>query len=121
MIAELWLHRITGYAVFALLGGFATVIAIRLIRGDISLDGLLDHFDAEGNRSFSAARLQMLMISLVVAGRYLHDVWVSPQRGALPGFPREWVITLAGSQGLYLMAKAYSTIVDPVLKTLQRR
>lgn len=103
------------YGSFVLLLGFFVVIAWKVITGEISLDGLLDSVDGRGNRSFSVERAQLLIFTLLVAAKYVLAVIHNPRRDSLPDLPTELVVVLAGSQAIYIGAKARSILV-PVLK-----
>ncbi|MBZ5607152.1 MAG: hypothetical protein LAP38_02755 [Acidobacteriia bacterium] len=121
MTADVLLFRISLGAAFLLLAAFAAVIAGKMWRGDILLDGLLDSKDATGERSFSPARLQLLIITLAVAADYVHQVWISPQRSSLPSLSKEVIAALGGSQAIYLGAKWYALLIEPFLRNLTRR
>ncbi len=121
MTADILLFRISLGAAFVLLGAFAAMIAVRMCRGEILLDGLLDRKDTTGQRSFSPARLQLLIVTLAVAADYVYQIWISPQRTSLPSLSNEVVAALGGSQILYLGAKTYALLIEPFLRNLTRR
>lgn len=106
------------YAGFALLCGFFGVVLWKILCGAISLDGLLDSFDEQGHRSFSPARAQLLIFTILVAGKYLLAVSQSPNRDALPGLPDSLLAILGASQTVYIAGKAWSVFV-PQLKKLK--
>jgi hypothetical protein len=108
----------TEYAGFALLCGFFAVILWKILAGAISLDGLLDSFDEQGHRSFSPARAQLLIFTILVAGKYVLAVSQNPHRDALPGLPDGLLAILGGSQAVYVAGKAWSAFV-PKLKQLK--
>ena len=106
------------YAGFALLCGFFGVVLWKILAGAISLDGLLDSFDEQGNRSFSSARAQLLIFTILVAGNYVLAVIQNPNRDVLPGMPDGLLAILGGSQAVYVAGKAWSAFV-PKLKKLK--
>jgi hypothetical protein len=121
MTADLLLYPISLSAGLSLLAGFAGVVIVKMLRGEILLDGLLDSVDPDGTRSFSPARLQLLIITLVVAGDYVRQAVIGPQHNALPALPKELIAALGGSQAIYLGAKWYTMLAEPFLKNLTRR
>ncbi len=103
----------------ALILGFAVVVLLQVVMGRIRLDGLLDTKDASGRRSFSPARLQLLLFTVVVAARYLHAVYVNPSQDSLPSLPPGVIAALGGSQAVYLGGKAFTTFIQPLFKNLE--
>jgi hypothetical protein len=103
----------------ALLLGFALVVAVQIGSGRIRLDGLLQTKDPDGERTFSPARLQLLIFTIVVAGRYLFAVIAHPNRDALPDLAPGIVAALGGSHAVYLGGKAISVYLKPLLKRLE--
>lgn len=99
-----------------LVGGFYAVVLYKLVTGEISLAGLLDSKEPGGRSVFSPARLQLLIFTVVVAAKYLHDVVVDPRRDALPSLPMSVIVALGGSQVVYLGGKAMSAYIQPLLK-----
>jgi hypothetical protein len=99
-----------------LVGGFYAVVLYKLVIGEISLAGLLDSKEPDGRSVFSPARLQLLIFTVVVAAKYLHDVVVDPRRDSLPSLPMSVVVALGGSQAVYLGGKAVSAYIQPLLK-----
>jgi hypothetical protein len=97
----------------ALLIGFFGIVAFKLANGTISLAGLLFAKGA-GRRSFSPARLQLLIFTVVVAADYLHALIVNPQQTSLPPIPQNVITALGGSQAVYLAGKAISTYIQPL-------
>ncbi len=113
---------LTKLALFAgniLLFGFAAVILLRIVTGHISLGGLLDSKDAGGGRSFSPARLQLLLFTIVVAAYYLHTVLANPRQGSLPSLPTGVIAALGGSHVVYLGGKAFTAFIQPLFKNLE--
>ncbi len=110
------LFTLTKYGGTVLLLGFLLVTVWKLLSGEIVLDGLLD--DKQGRSSFSPGRAQLLIFTLLVAGKYLLAVIQNPHRDSLPGLPVELVALLGGSQAVYLGGKAWSKF-SPVFKKLK--
>jgi hypothetical protein len=99
-----------------LMAGFAAIVVLQIVMGRISLDGLLYTKDADGQRSFSPARLQLLIATVVIAAQYLHTVLAHPRLGALPPLPQSVVALLGGSQAAYLGGKAFTAFIQPLFK-----
>lgn len=103
--------RIISYGAITLICGFAAVIAWKIASGEISLDGLLDTAGSHGTRVFSAARLQLLMATVIVAAEYLSAVWHNPHRDALPPIPLGFLALHGLSSSVYLLGKALDQYV----------
>jgi len=113
------LARLAFYGGTLLMAGFAAAVVLRIAMGRISLDGLLYTKDADGERSFSPARLQLLLFTVVVAAQYLHAVLANPRQDSLPTLPQGVIAMLGGSQAVYLGGKAFTTFIQPLLKNLE--
>jgi hypothetical protein len=113
------LARLTLLAGGAWILGVAAVVLVQIVMGRIPLTGLLDSKDAEGRSSFSPARLQLLIFTVVVAARFLQAVLANPGRGSLPSLSPGVVAALGGSQTVYLGAKIFNTYIRPLLKNLE--
>ena len=107
--------KLAGGAAFVLIGGYAGVTAWKLLTGGISMRGLLRVSHLAGPPKYSAMRLQMLIATVLVGAEYLSAVWHNPHSGALPVVPAAWVAILAGSNCLYLGAKALN-LYRPLLR-----
>ena len=114
-----FLARLTLLAGSAWILGLAAVVLWQIVMGRISLAGLLDSKDADGSPSFSPARLQLLIFTVVVAARFLQSVLADPGRGSLPSLPPGVVAALGGSQAVYLGGKIFTTYIRPLLKGLE--
>jgi hypothetical protein len=98
-----------------LLVGFFAVVALRIVTGEISLAGLLTSKDAHvEHRTFSPARLQLLIFTVAVAATYLYAIVVNPQQSSLPDLPQGVVAALGGSQAFYLAGKALAAYIQPL-------
>lgn len=113
------LTRLTLLAGSVLIFGFAAVVLLQMMTGRISLVGLLDSKDESGRATFSPARLQLLIFTVVVAAQYLHAVLVNPRQDSLPSLPPEVIAALGGSQVVYLGGKAFTAFIQPLLKKLE--
>ena len=91
-----------------LLGAFSVLVLWTLLTRRISLNMLLYGDDSTGQSSFSPGRLQMLMVTLVVALRFVLDVMHDPT--AFPHIPNAWLVALGGSHVVYLGAKAQALL-----------
>ena len=70
----------------------------------------------DGRRSFSPARLQLLISTVVVAAQYLHAVLAHRRLDSLPSLPQSVVALLGGSQAAYLGGKAFTAFIQPLFK-----
>ncbi len=93
-----------------LLVGLMVVVVYKIFTGGISLSGLLTAQDSKGNLSFSPARAQMLMATVLTALYYLIQVIESSATDSLPPLPATLVGILGGSQAIYLGGKARSLL-----------
>jgi len=109
----------------ALLAGGAWILALaavvlwQIAIGKIPLAGLLDAKDTQGDPSFSPARLQLLIFTVVVAAQYFYKVLAHLGQGSLPSLPAGVVAALGGSQAVYLGGKAFTSFIRPLLKNLE--
>jgi hypothetical protein len=102
-----------------LLLGFAAVVLLQIVTGRIPLSGLLFSKDAGGAQTFSPARLQLLIFTVVVAANYLHAVLADPRQSSLPTLPTSVIAALGGSHAVYLGGKAFTAFIQPLLKNLE--
>ncbi len=80
------------------------LVAYRALKGTINAKGLL----ADKERgTFSPARLQLLLFTVIGAGAYLSSLMEAAAAGryAFPEVPQELLLVLGGSQAFYLGAK----------------
>ncbi|HEX3526397.1 MAG TPA: hypothetical protein VH988_04960 [Thermoanaerobaculia bacterium] len=116
MLETTLLAKLITFAGALLTCGFFGVVALKIVTGEMSLAHLLDAKDGTPNGSYSPARLQLLIFTVVVAANYLHGVITNPQQNSLPDLPMSVVAALGGSHAVYLGSKAFSTFVKPLLK-----
>lgn len=113
------LSRLGFLAGVFLMVGFAAVVLLQIVTGHISLKGLLETKEADGRRSFSPARLQLLLFTVVAALWYLHAVLKHPGAASLPSLPQNVIAVLGGSHAAYLGGKAFTTFIQPFLENLE--
>ncbi len=85
--------------------GFAAVVLYKIVRGDISLRGIIAEppDPQDGNRSkASLSRFQFLVFTFVIAGLYLV---LSLESGSLIDIPNSVLMLLGLSGGSYLISK----------------
>ena len=112
------LFILTKWSGMLLLAGFTGVVVWKMLTGEIALDGLLDSVDRQGNRTQSPARVQLLIITLAVAAKYVLSVIQHSGENALPTIPDELVVILGGSQVVYAGGKAWTAFL-PLLKKMK--
>jgi hypothetical protein len=115
------LSKLATIAACALLCGLVGVVMFKMADGTVSLAGLLETKGPAGPPSFSPARLQMLIATVVVAAQYLYAVITNPVPGSLPGLPSAALAVLGGSYAVYAGSKAIDTFIQPILKGLRKR
>jgi hypothetical protein len=99
------LSTVLYYEMFFVLTALAATVAYRLLTGRINTAGLLR--DKVSGRAISPGRLQLLVVTLVVAVYFVAQV-VEIRR--LPVVPREFMLGLGGSHLIYLGGKAYAVL-----------
>lgn len=110
-----FLTRLAMIEGYVLLGGFFAIVLYRIATGEISLAGLLSTKEpGVEQRTFSPARLQLLIFTVIVAAHYLHAIVVNPRQDSLPDLPQGVVAALGGSQAFYLAGKALAAYVQPL-------
>jgi hypothetical protein len=112
-----FLAKLATVAGAILVCGFFGVVLLKIATGRISLASLLS--TADGKRSYSPARLQLLIFTVAVAASYLYSALVDPSRDSLPDLPASVLVALGGSQAVYLGGKAFTTFSKPPLKKLE--
>lgn len=109
----------------ALIGGLFGIIFWKLMKGDISMDGLLngpvrDETSPSGfHTEFSPGRSQLLMFTIITAAYYLLQVIHNPR--VFPQIPDSWIAAVGGSQALYLAGKAKSMLLGQFRDLINRR
>jgi len=103
-----FLSKMVYWEMIFLLGGLCVIVLWRLFTGGIRLNLLLYGDDSTGQIFFSPGRLQLLMITLLVALRFVLEVIGDPS--AFPRIPNAWLVALGGSHVVYLAAKAQALL-----------
>jgi hypothetical protein len=99
--------EIAAFALIAWLGLLARVIALRMLRGDMPLTGLLSS-SAEGG--IDPERVQSVLVVGFAVLLYLTEFVRLPAGAAmLPEVPQSLLVLLAGSNGVYLSGKIART------------
>jgi hypothetical protein len=94
------------WEIIILMSGLMVVVAYKLFTGGVTLSGLLT---VKGDdNSFSPARLQMLMSTVLAGMYYLLLVINNPSSSSLPDVPTPLVGILGGSHAIYLGGKVQS-------------
>jgi hypothetical protein len=99
------LSTVVRYEVFFVLTALAVIIAYRLLTRQINTNGLLR--DKVGGRAISPGRLQLLIVTLLIATYYVAQVF---QTQKLPNMPQEYLLALGGSHIFYLGGKVYGLL-----------
>jgi hypothetical protein len=100
------LADIVKFALIGWLGLLALVIAIRILRGDIPLAGLL----STTGSGIDPERVQALLVIGFVFAGYLTEFAASTELKSLPEVPESLLIVFAGSNGIYLSGKVARTV-----------
>lgn len=96
------------YELLILLLVLIAIIAYKLLVQQINTNGLM--LDKTSGRAFSPGRLQMLVITLMIAVYYIFLVMDTEDTGRLPDLPNEFLIALGGSHAVYLSGKLYGML-----------
>jgi hypothetical protein len=99
------LSTILRYEMFFVLTALAVIIAYRLLTQQINTKGLLR--DKIGGRATSPGRLQLLIVTLLIAIYYVVQLF---QTQKMPDIPREFLLALGGSHLFYLGGKVYALL-----------
>jgi hypothetical protein len=101
------LSTVLRYETLFVLTALAVIIAYRLLTRQINTRGLLR--DKIGGRGMSPSRLQLLVVTLLIAVYYVEQVFETQK---LPNMPQEYLLALGGSHLFYLGGKAYGLLVS---------
>ena len=99
------LATVLKYELLVLLTALAALLAYRMITQQINVTGLL--MDKTSGRAISPARIQMLIVTLGIAGYYLMMVVDAKNKGQLPELPNEYIVALGGSHSIFLLGKLW--------------
>lgn len=99
-----------------ILAAFAAVVFVGLLTGGISTRSLLYGERKGGGRYFSPGRVQLLIVTILVAFDYLVNVLQSPDRESLPDVNASVLALLVGSHAIYLGGKARALLFGAIRK-----
>jgi len=85
----------------------AALVAYRLVTSQINTRGLL--LDKAGSGAVRPERVQLMITTIVVAGKFLADAFNSKTL-ALPTIDSDWLYLLGGSSGIYMARKLYERV-----------
>src|ERR1700682_2265069 len=109
-----WAYRL-------LVGSLAAVVGLQILNGRINTKGLFEGQRGDGSRYFSPERIQLLMVTLAAAAKYISSVMANPHVGAMPDVPQEWLQLMGGSHAVYLARQAYSMNAGAVAEPASRK
>lgn len=89
--------------------GLLAAVSIGLLTNRINARNLLRHRTSHGELRLSPERVQVLVITLAIAGQYLWEMSERADLAALPSLPSSWLAMLGLSQSVYLGRKAHVT------------
>src|SRR4051812_1315710 len=100
--------RATIAVAIVFLATLVSIIAVRLLNGEINSRGLLHRKGARTRDDVSPERVQLLIATLVIASMYVQEAIRLRGTGRLPEVPDSWLAAQGASQLVYLGAKAMS-------------
>lgn len=100
--------KILEIEVWGFLGLLGAIVAYQLLTRKINLRGLL--LRKNGSDSPSPERVQLLLATLAMSGKYLSEVFQSQGGDKLPNIDSQWLYTLGGSSAVYVLGKALTTL-----------
>src|ERR1700759_2231301 len=96
------LSSITQYALLGWVFGLLALIVAQVAAGKILISGLLGE---HSNSSIEVHRIQLLIVTVMLAGAYFGSALAQKPGGPLPDIPTAVLVGLVGSHGLYLRGK----------------
>lgn len=103
-------HQFVYWEGILFFGVLGAILFTQLLSGDINTRGLL-YGRKNSQLYFSPGRVQLLVLTLGGAFNYLMSALQAPTPHSLPPVPAEWIAILGGSNGVYLLGKAYATFL----------
>ena len=91
-----------------LLVALIVLVGYKIMVREINIDGLL--LDKTSGRAISPTRVQMLVVTLMIAVYYMFRVMKTEDTGRFPDLPNELMIALGGSHLIYLSGKLYGML-----------
>jgi hypothetical protein len=107
---EVTLQSIIRVEIWFFISGLACVIGYQLLTGRINTIGLLN--DKAESRTFSPARLQLLVATIAIAFYYIMQVLTNKDAGKMPELPDKFLLILGGSHTVYVGSKLKSLIAS---------
>ena len=89
------------------LGLLSAIVTYRLLTRQVNLNGLL--LRKNGSGSPSPERIQLLLATLAIGGKYLSEVFQSQGGDKLPDIDPQWLYVFGGSSGVYVLGKALTS------------
>ena len=100
--------RAAAYVALTFIAALAVCVVARLSNGGINTRGLLHGRKADGSLYLSPERAQLLLFTIWTALSYFLNVIETRGDGKLPDIAPMTLALLGGSQGVYLLGKAYA-------------
>jgi len=88
----------------------STLVAVGMLRGTVTVRGLLRDKTPGGRGGSSAGRVQLLVTTLAIASLYVRSIAKRSDMVRLPVVPLAGVIVLGTSNSIYLTSKVVSAI-----------
>jgi hypothetical protein len=87
------------------LGSLAALLCYRLLTRQITLDGLIS--SSLSSDQVSPERVQLLLATLLIAARYLNEVWHSTGN-VMPDVSKSSLTVIGASSGIYATLKGFA-------------
>jgi hypothetical protein len=91
-----------------LLAAFAAILVFKCLTGGIDMRGLLCDKTKSGVGPVSASRVQLLLVTMAMAGYILSQIVESH---TFPEIETKWLVMLGGSHSVFLGAKGVLSLV----------
>ena len=111
--------RVTIAVAVVFLATLASVVAVRILNGEINTNGLLRRKGSRAGDEVSPERVQLLISTFVIASMYLQEAIRLRGTGRMPLIPDSWLAAQGASQIVYLGAKAMSFFRAPVVSDVE--
>jgi hypothetical protein len=103
------LFTIVRYEFGILLAAFAAILVYKCLTGGIDMRGLLCEKTKTGVGPVSASRVQLLLMTMAMAGYILSQVVESR---TFPEIETKWLVLLGGSHSVFLGAKGVLSLLN---------
>jgi hypothetical protein len=84
------------------------MVGYKMLTGRINLKGLLSRKGRSAPNQTSPERIQLLLATIAAGTSYLGEITQSTN-GKLPDISSNWLYLMAGSSGVYMLRKAWTT------------